>query len=69
MRPHLLYLQQFIFHLTYEWAQLVKMLHNNKLERLAKNEHSSLLRTFVSYGCKKIFNIGHKTFRIQNWQE
>jgi hypothetical protein len=29
-----------------------------RLERLARDKHSRLLRTFVSYGCKKFFNIG-----------
>ncbi len=29
-----------------------------RLERLAKDKHSSLLRTFVNYGVKSFYNIG-----------
>jgi hypothetical protein len=32
--------------------------HYTKLERLAMDKHSSLLRTFVNYGRKKFYNIG-----------
>ncbi len=30
-----------------------------RLERTAKDKHSSLLRTFVNYGGKKFYNIWH----------
>ncbi len=29
-----------------------------KQEKIAKDKHSSLLQTFVNYGCKKFYNIG-----------
>jgi hypothetical protein len=32
--------------------------HETRLERLAMDKHSSLLRTFVNYGHKKLYNIG-----------
>ncbi len=32
--------------------------HETKLERLSRDKHSSLLRTFVNYGRKKFYNIG-----------
>jgi hypothetical protein len=32
--------------------------HYAKMERLASDKHSSLLRTFVNYGHKKFYNIG-----------
>ncbi len=32
--------------------------HYTRLERLNRNKHSSLLRTFVNYGRKKFYNIG-----------
>jgi hypothetical protein len=28
------------------------------MEKLAKDKHSSLLRTLVNYGCKKFYDIG-----------
>ncbi len=31
--------------------------HETKLERLARNKHSSLLRKFINYGHKKFYNI------------
>jgi hypothetical protein len=31
----------------------------SKLEKLAMDKHSSLLRNFVNYGRKKFYNIGH----------
>ncbi len=31
--------------------------HKTKLERLARDKHSSLLRKFVNYGNKKFYNI------------
>ncbi len=32
--------------------------HETKLERLTRDKHSSLVRTFVNYSCKKFCNIG-----------
>jgi hypothetical protein len=32
--------------------------HKTRLERLAKDKHSSLLRKYVNYGCKKFYNTG-----------
>jgi hypothetical protein len=29
-----------------------------RLERLARDKHSSVLQKFVTYGCKKFYNIG-----------
>ncbi len=31
--------------------------HQSRLERLARDKHSSLLRTFVNYGRKKFYNV------------
>jgi hypothetical protein len=41
--------------------------HLNKLERFARDKHSSLLQIFINHGCKKFYIIGpsvriHKTF-------
>ncbi len=38
-----LYSQHFIFFVTYELAQWARLLHKNKLERLAGDKHSDLL--------------------------
>jgi hypothetical protein len=45
---------------------LVLATNMNKVEMLARDKHSSLLRTFVNYGRKKFYNIvssgqSHKT--------
>ncbi len=45
--------------------------HYIRLERLAMDKHSSLLRTILNYGCKKFYNIGprglyYKTFYGSN---
>ncbi len=32
--------------------------HQTELERLARDKHSSLLQTFVNYGCEKFYKIG-----------
>jgi hypothetical protein len=39
---------------------LGRLLHypQTRLERLARDKHTSLLRTFVNYGRKKFYNIG-----------
>ncbi len=52
------------------FTQVVSILthkHQTKLERSARDKHSSLLRTFVKYNHKKFYNIGprcqcYKTF-------
>ncbi len=36
-----------LFFATYEWAQKVRVLHYTVLERLARDNHSSLLDPFV----------------------
>ncbi len=43
--------------------------HKTRMERLAKDKHSSLLQKFVTYGRKKFDRIGpwsrsHKTFQM-----
>ena len=38
--------------------------HWPRLERLARDKHSSILQTFVIYGRKKLYNIGSRS----NWQ-
>jgi hypothetical protein len=35
--------------------------HLSKLEKLAMDKHSSLLRNFVNYGRKKFYNNGHRS--------
>ncbi len=44
-----IYSQDFIFFETYEWAQLSSVLHYTRLEKLARNKHSSLLGSFINY--------------------
>ncbi len=39
------------------WSVLTHK-HFTRLERLARDKHSTLLSTFVNYGCKKLNNIG-----------
>ena len=34
--------------------------HETKVERLVRDKHSSLLRTFVNYGHKKFYNFGSR---------
>jgi hypothetical protein len=48
------YSQHFIFIVTYEWAQWVRVLHYTRLKRLAKDKLSSLLDPFVSYKENKL---------------
>ncbi len=38
--------------------------HYTKLERLAKDKHSSLLQKYVYYGCKKFYSTGPSTETI-----
>jgi hypothetical protein len=40
--------QHFIFFVSYEWAQEESVLYYTKLERVARDKHSSLLGQFVS---------------------
>ena len=35
--------------------------HLTRLEKLARDKRSSLLRTFVNYGHKKLYNVGPKS--------
>jgi hypothetical protein len=32
--------------------------HSNRLEKLARDKHSSLLQKSVNYGCKKLYSTG-----------
>jgi hypothetical protein len=48
------YSQHFIFLVTCEWALQARALHYTKQEWLAKDKHSILLGTFVSYK-EKVF--------------
>ncbi len=43
------YSQHFIFFVTYELAQLARVLSYSKLEMLVREEQSSLFDSFVSY--------------------
>jgi hypothetical protein len=36
--------------------------HEIRLERLARDKYSTLLRTFKNYSCKLFYNIGPSTF-------
>ncbi len=38
-----------------------------RLERLARDKHSSLLLTLVNYECKKFFNIGPGSQLVAQW--
>ncbi len=44
-----LYSQNLIFSVCCEWAQYIWVLYQNKLERLARDKHTSLLGSFLSY--------------------
>jgi hypothetical protein len=46
--------QHFTFFITQEWAQLSRVFHYTKLERLASDKHASLLGPFISYKEKKV---------------
>jgi hypothetical protein len=41
-----------------EWAPGLTRKHKTRLERLAWDKHSSLLRKLVNYGRKKFYRIG-----------
>jgi hypothetical protein len=43
------YSQHFTILVTYKWVQFAKVLHYNRMEKLARDKHSSLLGPFVSY--------------------
>ncbi len=43
------YSQNFIFFITYEWAQQARALDYTMPERLANDKHSSLFGTLESY--------------------
>jgi hypothetical protein len=43
------YSENFIFFVTYDWAQQALVLHYTGLERLARDKHFKLLGPFVSY--------------------
>jgi hypothetical protein len=45
----LLYKQHFLFFVTCEWAKYAKVLYYTRLERVAKEEHLSILSPFVNY--------------------
>ncbi len=48
-----LYLQHFIFSITYKWAQKARGLDSTSLERFAKDKQSSLLCSIISNGENK----------------
>jgi hypothetical protein len=43
------YSQHYIFFITYESDQKVRLFHNSKLEKLTTDKHSNLLGQFLSY--------------------
>jgi hypothetical protein len=47
-RPQWLYLQSLFFFITCKWAQSARVLHYTRLEKLARDKHSSLVDPFVS---------------------
>jgi hypothetical protein len=49
MRCQGLYSKNFIFFVNYKWAQYAGVLQYTRVERHAKDKHSSLLGPFVSY--------------------
>ncbi len=38
------------------------------MENLAKRKRSSLLRKFITYGCKKVYKIGPWTANSRKWE-
>ncbi len=48
------YSQHFIFFVTYEQSQLVRILHYIKLERFASDKRSNLLDLFLRYEENKV---------------
>jgi hypothetical protein len=48
-----------IFSVTYEWVQGARVLHYTRLERLARDKHSDLLGTFISYEENEVLRIQH----------
>jgi len=51
---HWLYSQHIFFFVTFKSAQLARMLHNIRLQRLSNVKHSNLLIQFVSYEEKEV---------------
>jgi len=51
------YSQHFIFSVTYESAQLVRVLHYTRLKRLSNDKHSSLLGTFINFEGNEVLRI------------
>jgi len=49
-----LYLQYFIFFVTYEWVPQAKALHYIRLERQVRNKHSRIL----SFGLQQALALG-----------
>jgi hypothetical protein len=43
------YSQHFTFFTTYEWAQLARVLHYTRMERISRGKRSSLSGAFISY--------------------
>ncbi len=52
-----LYSQQFIFFITFKWAQKARVLHYTRLERLVKEKCSTLLKQFIIYKENKVLRI------------
>ncbi len=50
-----LYSQHFIFIVTYECAQMIRTLHNTRLDRLERDKHSNLFGPFESYKDNKCY--------------
>jgi len=46
--------QQFIFFIPFEWVKQARVLHYNRLEKLARDKCSSLFGPFVSYEDKAV---------------
>jgi hypothetical protein len=42
------YLQNFIFFVSYKWAQSARVLYYSRFEKLARYKHSSLMGPFTS---------------------
>jgi len=42
--------------------------HYTRLEKPAKDKHSSLLRTFENYGCKKFDNTGPSSYTLFSYE-
>ncbi len=61
--------QHFIFFVTNKRAQQVRVLYNTRLERLVKDQHSSLLNPFVVYKENKVLWIGPQVaIKVDNFR-